>query len=236
MPASIEVDLLPPDEFIAQLEQIRVRNSAMNTEFLREFIAGNMPRPALKRWSVEWYHFTARSAPLTSRAPYLYRHASDWVLSTSIENGMGELGYRGDAPHPMLARALCYGLGITDDEIDAAELLPTTYWYTEFMLSQFNPGAGADLARAALCVATEGDAADTALAIAGALKDRYKVDDAAAIYWTTHAYADEEHRRENLDIAVNLCTSRNLQEYVKDRARIAIQTRNRTWAAWRSLW
>lgn len=232
---TLERDVIPRDEFITRLVDIRERHSVASTDFIQELVAGRAPRDAVARWAMEWHHLTLRTAPPWVQSPWGYRHESGHLLHSALENCMGEIGYLAGPPHPHLARDLCYFFGLSDDEIEAYLPLPTTVWYIEYVYAHTRAVTD-DHTRAAMNVAVEGDASKTAPMICDALRQHYGADDQALSYWIEHAYADAGHAAENANMVAELCRTRADQERVMERAERAIRTRRVVWGAWRGLW
>src|SRR5690349_11986323 len=109
-----ETELIPRAEFIAQLKAIRARHTVMGTKFMQEFVSGKVPIEGLKGFAVSHWHLCDRGAYGEIEEVWTFRDAPESLLRLTAENVVGEIGYLPDglAPHPSLAKALCYGLGM----------------------------------------------------------------------------------------------------------------------------
>lgn len=229
------LDLIPAEEFVARLEAARQRHSVTTTPFIQAIVDGSAPRSAIERWSLEWHHLTLRTAPPSVRTPYLYRTQSAEVLEHAVDNALGEVGYLADAPHPDLAREMCYGLGLTDADIERYVPTPLMLWYMSFAyLSSKGQALGVPDRRVntAVGMVIEGDASATAMLLVDGLREHYALDDRACSYWIVHGYADAGHAQEGAEMTVAMCDSRELQEMALGVAERAIRTRNLLWSSW----
>lgn len=233
-----EVPVMGAQDFVARLRAIRKTHSAVNTPFIRAVAAGTASRRGVRSWSLEWYHLTLRTAPPQVRVPYSYRGKSPQILSSAFENAMGEVGYLADAPHPDLARAMCYGFDLSDEEIDAYVPTPLMLGYMAFAYLK-TKGQAFDVTdprvKTASNVVTEGDASATAKILVDGLRTHYGLDDRACIYWLVHAYADAGHAEEGEDMTVEMCDTHELQTLALRIAEQSMRLRNQLWSSWSAL-
>jgi pyrroloquinoline quinone (PQQ) biosynthesis protein C len=233
-----ETELIPREEFIAQLKAIHARHTVMGTKFMQEFVSGKVPIEGLKGFAVSHWHLCDRGAYGEIEEVWTFRDAPESLLRLTAENVVGEIGYLPDglAPHPSLAKALCYGLGMTDEEIDNTEVVPE-------MLRSIEHGQrhrGADTysqnqMRGARGI-VEVDSAISCAAIGKALLEHYGMDEQTAGYFIAHGYRDIDHGDINLEITADTATSRAEQEYALKVAEGRMRMRNAIYRSYRSYY
>ncbi len=221
------------DEFAKEMEHIRATNSVVTTQFCQDLRDGKAPIAGVKGLAVQTYYMTIRTGAPCIGKPYGFRDAGPEILHTAIANAVGEIGYTGDAPHVFLARNMCYGLGMTDEEIEDTPITPEMYGYIEMM--SLNNRTNVPRLRGAIEI-TEADSAYSSQLVADACRKHYKLDDDGVRYWLVHGYADLEHGEENARIAHALCATREDQDEVLSNATRAIKTRRVVWESFRSLY
>lgn len=228
---------LTTDEFVAEMEAIRAKYTVMNTEFMQDMVAGRIPKDGLKRFAVQWYYFCVRTGYSMIEKPYAYRHDPEHVFRGLCQNAVGEIGYLDDglAPHPSLAKDLCYGLGMTDEEIDETPILPRMYFHIEHAMSDRHKSRANKVVKGAYGI-VEADGAHSGEAIGRALMEHYGVDEKAAGYFIAHGYRDAEHGRENAEIAATLSSTREEQEQALATAREAMKMKIELFKAYRTLY
>jgi pyrroloquinoline quinone (PQQ) biosynthesis protein C len=220
------------DDFVAAMESVREKDSVVNTDFAKRLARGELPGEGVKGLAVQTYYMTVRAGVPCIGKPYGFRDAGDENLRTAINNAVGEIGYCVDSPHAYLARDMCYALGMSDHEIEAAPITAERYWYCEPM--SLNNRTNVPRLRGAIEV-TEADSAYSSQLVADACRDHYGLDDHGVRYWLVHGYADLEHADENARIAHSICSSRADQDELLRNAERAIQVRRVVWESFSQL-
>jgi hypothetical protein len=225
-------DMRPEPEFIDAMEQLRAKHSVVTTDFAQRLSRGELPIEGVKVLAVQIWFMTMRTGTACIGKPYGFRDAGEENLRVAINNAVGEIGYCGDAPHSYLAQNMCYALGMTDEEIEAAPITPEMYWYCERI--SLNNRTNVPRLRGALEI-TEADSAFSSQLVADACRKHYGMDDEGVRYWLVHGYADLEHGEENARIAHRLCRSRDDQDEVLRNAERAIAMRRLVWESFGRL-
>jgi pyrroloquinoline quinone (PQQ) biosynthesis protein C len=235
---STERELIPRAEFIAQLKAIHAKYSVMSTKFMQEFVSGQVPIEGLKGFAVSHWHLCDRGAYAEIEEVWTFRNAPEEILRSTAENVVGEIGYLPDglAPHPSLAKALCYGLGMTDEEIERTEVVPEMLMFTEN--GQRHRGVdnySQETMRGAYGI-IEVDSALSCAAIGKALLEHYGMDERTAGYFIAHGFRDIDHGDTNLGVTADMATTREQQEFALRVAEEAMKTRNALYRAYRSYY
>jgi pyrroloquinoline quinone (PQQ) biosynthesis protein C len=230
---SAVVDKRDATEFAREMEQIRATHSVVTTRFAQDLRDGKAPLAAVKGLAVQTYYMTVRTGAPCIGKPYGFRGASSEILRTAIANAVGEIGYSGDPPHAFLARNMCYGLGMSDAEIEATPITPEMYGYIEMM--SLNNRTNVPRLRGAIEI-TEADSAYSSQLVADACRKHYGLDDDGVRYWLVHGYADLEHGEENARIAHALCATRDDEDRVLAAATRAIKTRRLVWESFATFY
>jgi pyrroloquinoline quinone (PQQ) biosynthesis protein C len=232
-----ETEMIPREEFIAQLKAIHAKYTVMGTKFMQEFVSGQVPLAGLKGFARSHFHLCDRAYAMMSEV-WTYRNAPEPRLHKTTENVVGELGYLPDSlpPHPAMAKALCYGLGMTDEEIEATEIVPEMLLFSEIR----KPHRGADThsqyqMRGAYGI-IEVDSARSCAAIGRALTEHYGMNEKAAGYFVAHGYRDIDHGDSNLEVTADTVRSRAEQEQALKIAEEAMRRRNALYRAYRSYY
>lgn len=220
-------------EFARDMEAIRAKYSVVTTRFAQDLKDGKAPLDAVKGFAVQTYYMTVRTGAPCIGKPYGFRDANDEILRTAIANAVGEIGYTGDPPHAYLARNMCYGLGMSDAEIEDTPITPEMYGYIEMM--SLNNRTSVPRLRGAIEI-TEADSAYSSQLVADACRKHYGLDDDGVRYWLVHGYADLEHGEENARIAHALCPTREDEDRVLAAATRAIRTRRLVWESFASFY
>lgn len=229
----LSTDLRSESEFVAEMERIRAEHSVVNTTFAKELARGEVPIEGVRAFSVQTYFMTVRTGIPCIGKPYGFRDAGTDALRTAVRNAVGEIGYCGDPPHAYLARAMCYGLGMTDADIEATPITPEMYWYCERM--SLNNRTNVPRLRGAIEI-TEADSAYSSQLVADACREHYGLNDDDVRYWLVHGYADLEHGDENARLAYQGCATRADQDELFRNAEKAIKIRQLVWNSFRSLY
>jgi pyrroloquinoline quinone (PQQ) biosynthesis protein C len=220
-------------EFADDMEAIRARYSVVTTRFAQDLREGKAPLAAVKGLAVQTYYMTVRTGAPCIGKPYGFRDAGSELLRTAIANAVGEIGYMGDPPHAFLARNMCYGLGMTDQEIEDTPITPEMYGYIEMM--SLNNRTSVPRLRGAIEI-TEADSAYSSQLVADAGRKHYGLNDDGVRYWLVHGYADLEHGEENARIAHALCATRQDEDQLLATATRAIKTRRLVWDSFTSFY
>jgi pyrroloquinoline quinone (PQQ) biosynthesis protein C len=233
-----QVPLIPRDEFVARMKAIHAKYSVMQTKFMKEFVSGKLPLEGLKGFAVSHWHLCDRGAYPEIEEVWTFRAEREELLLSTAENVVGEIGYLPDglAPHAALAKSLCYGLGMSDEEIDATEVVPEMHLYTENGqryrgADTYNQGA----MRGAYGI-IEIDSALSSAAIGKALIEHYGQDERTASYFIAHGYRDVDHGGTNLEVMADMAQTRDEQEYALRVAEDAMRTRHDLYRAYRSYY
>jgi pyrroloquinoline quinone (PQQ) biosynthesis protein C len=233
-----ETALIPREEFIERMKAIHKKYSVMSTKFMQEFVSGKVPIEGLKGFAVSHWHLCDRGAYPEIEEVWTFRKAPEAVLRSTAENVVGEIGYLPDglAPHASLAKSLCYGLGMTDDEIDATEVLPEMHLFCENGqryrgADNYNQGT----MRGAYGI-IEVDSALSCAAIGKALMEHYGQDEQTASYFIAHGFRDIDHGDTNLEVMTDYAKTRDEQEHALRVAEEAMKTRNLLYRSYRSYY
>jgi pyrroloquinoline quinone (PQQ) biosynthesis protein C len=231
-------EMIPRQEFIDRMKAIHAKYSVMQTKFMKEFVSGKVPPEGLKGFAVSHWHICDRGAYPEIEEVWTFRAADEAVLRSTAENVVGEIGYLPDglAPHAALAKALCYGLGMTDEEIEATEVVPEMHLFTENGqryrgADSYDQGA----MRGAYGI-IEIDSALSCAAIGKALMEHYGQDERNAGYFIAHGYRDIDHGDINLEVTVDMAKTREEQEYALRVAEDAMKSRHALYRAYRSYY
>jgi pyrroloquinoline quinone (PQQ) biosynthesis protein C len=229
---------LPREEFIKRMKDIHSRYSVMTTQFMQEFVDGKVPIEGLKGFAVSHWFLCDVGAYGEIEEVWTFRNTSEDLLHSTTENVVGEIGYLPDglAPHPQLAKNLCYGLGMTDEEIENTEIVPEMLAFIE----NGNRSRGVDqytqtTMRGAYGI-LEVDSAISCTAIGKALLEKYGVDEHTASYFIAHGYRDIDHGDTNLETSADLAQTREEQEEALKIAEGAMASRRRLYQSYRSYY
>lgn len=227
-----ELSMLSETEFVNEMERIRAEHSVVGTDFAQKLARGEVPVESVKGFAANTYFMTVRTGVPTIGKPYGFKDAGQENLRIAIDNVVGEIGYKGDPPHAYLARDMCYGLGMTDEEIEATPITAEMYWYCERM--SLNNRTNVPRLRGAIEI-TEADSAYSSQLVADACREHYGLTDDGVRYWLIHGYADVEHGDENARIAHRMTSSRADQEEIFANAEKAIKIRRIVWESFSTL-
>jgi pyrroloquinoline quinone (PQQ) biosynthesis protein C len=233
-----EREMIPREEFMARLKAIHAKYSVMGTKFMQEFVSGKVPTEGLKGFAVSHWHLCDPGAYGEIQEVWTFRNAPESLLRQTAENVVGEIGYLPDglAPHPSMAKALCYGLGMTDEEIDNTEVVPEMLLF----IANGRRYCGADTysqgtMRGAYGI-IEMDSARSCAAIGQALLAHYGMDEKTASYFIAHGYRDIDHGDTNLEVTADMAATREQQEFALKVAEEAMKTRNTLYRSYRSYY
>ena len=229
---------LSKGEFIERLKGIHAKYTVMNTKFMKEFVSGEMPIEGLKGFAVSHWYLCDRGAYGEIEEVWTFRNQPEELLHSTAENVVGEIGYLPDglAPHPALAKSLCYGLGMTDEEIEETEVVPEMLLFTENGqrnrgVDEYNQGT----MRGAYGI-IEVDSAISCTAIGKALQEHYGQDEKTAQYFIAHGFRDIDHGETNLETTANKAKTREQQDEALKIAEAAMKSRFRLYQAYRSYY
>lgn len=223
-------ELLPAEEFSRRVFELHDEESASRGPFMRAFAAGEMPREALRRWSMEWYHYNMWMCPPFVASAQTYQGSTPTALFTRIDNIMGEIGYKQWKAHPYLAADLALELGATWEEIENYIPLPTTIFYMRSLLGALPTISGAS------SNIVEVDNQRCSGMIHDALRTHYGVSDDGARYFEVHRESDMEHTEELLVVLNQTCDTRQKQEDALRLGRQALRKRCLCFNGWLKLW
>ena len=233
-----EKEMLTKGEFIKRMKAIHAKYSVMSTKFMKEFVAGEVPIEGLKGFAVSHWYLCDRGAYGEIEEVWTFRNQPEELLHSTAENVVGEIGYLPDglAPHPSLAKGLCYGLGMTDEEIEETEVVPEMLLFTENGqrhrgVDEYSQGT----MRGAYGI-IEMDSAVSCTAIGKALMEKYGLDETTAKYFIAHGYRDIDHSNTNLEITADKARTREEQDAALKIAEAAMKSRHRLYRAYRTYY
>ncbi|MBX3024136.1 iron-containing redox enzyme family protein [bacterium] len=195
------------------------REHAPRSRFLRALVTGDLDRPQLERWAMDFYWYVEPAIPTIaawlSSAPTLPDREAYKLIARNLA---GEMGYIREAEHHDLYLQFCAGLGIGRERLLAHTPLASTIGAASTMgyycRSSFAEGLGA------FGLAVEMDVPgrpNGAQVLCDGLSRHYGFDDQALEFWRIHVAAEEEHG-ENAERALLLCGQTREQQALIRRA------------------
>lgn len=193
------------------------------SEIIRAIAEGRAPREAIKRWAMEYHHY---STVATANAFVLLANAPDQqTYSAWGRNMAGELGYLDEPEHLALLAELPKQLGADDEEISALVPLPATlgaaFTVSYYFRRSFEEGIAAG-------VASENMAVDAMKVIYEGLKRHYGVE---SRFFKVHIAAEQEHAEMGLKLLVKHAGSQGLRERMGRAVLNTCLTKRNMWAA-----
>jgi pyrroloquinoline-quinone synthase len=180
-------------DFVQELQELIARSdkNILRHPFVQGVAAGTIPLHQLQGWVAQDYVYRKQVARL---AMVRYLRCSDPEIAAHLyevvdEEATGSV--TGTAGHVQLYVDFAAGLGVSQEQLDAAPTLPGAaahiYWAELIMYTQ--PWFVALAAQ----MAGEGVAPQLSRTLYGGLKTHYGLDDRALAWCRTHEVADAEH-------------------------------------------
>ena len=216
------MERLTPAELEERIFEIIGRNLPTEIDaFWMELFSGTLSREGLRHWAKQMYfmteHFGRYASAIHANCDvFAVRH----VLAETIWEEHGEGRERKD--HPELFRKFARAIGITDDELAAAEPLPETSALLDWLLDLCRHRHFVE-ALAGFGVAVEGQANKGIPIFVQVFRDKYGLDDDAIEFWTTHAHDDVVHGNRALEIVLKYADTPALQQGVLECVRKSME-------------
>ena len=200
-----------PEQLEEKIYEIIGRNLPTEIDpFWLELFSGTLSQDALRHWAKQMYFMTDLFARYTSAIHanckvFPVRH----MLAETIWEEHGEGREKKD--HPELFRKFARAIGVSDEELAAAQPLPETGalldWLMDLCLHRHFVEALAGFG-----VAVEGQANKGIPIFVQVFREKYGLDEDAIEFWTTHAHDDIVHGRRALEIVLEYATTPELQQ------------------------
>jgi len=178
--------------WLTEIRSIINENRWTTSEIIRAIAEGRAPREAIKRWSMEYHHY---STIATANAFLLLANAPDrqtyWAWG---RNMAGELGYLGEPEHLTLLAELPKQLGADDEQITSIVPLPATlgaaFTVSYYFRRSFEEGLAAG-------VASENMAVEAMEVLYTGLRRHYGIE---SRFFKAHIAAEQEHAEIGLQL------------------------------------
>ena len=209
--------MLERDEFRDKMERtLHAQLQRRHPLFAILMDAANPDRALLRKVSIEGYqitrHFLDYIEHLFFYCPkHLTKHKRRLVFNL-FEEETGRLSKT--ANHIELMENFLRALGVTDEERDSAQPLPSTRALIDYRLAAVRDPANYHIGAAAVMVASEGQnlestAIDARHTILGRV---YGLTEDDLLFFSVHAKEDVGHVQQGLDLVADLCTTAKMQE------------------------
>src|SRR5437867_13147663 len=202
-------------EFVNQLKKdiqafpkIRIKHP-----FLKAVCAGTATMDQIRAWAIQDYQFRA-AVPRIVMLRYLACTDPEiarklWGVVEEETRGLDT----GSAGHNELAIRFAESIGLTRQELENAELRPSTaahLYYVELIIHTL-PW----FVVMSIQIGAEGTFGPAAAALGNGLMQNYKMKPEAVRFFTVHVEADEDHGSLAEEIALRYITSPHLQEQTR---------------------
>jgi len=175
-----------------QLKAIVAQKHLLKHPFYQLWLQGKLPKQALQQYSQQYFQLVAHLPRFIST---LHTNCDDEITRKQLTLNLmeEELGYgNGNIPHTTLWLDFAQELGVENDQVKNASILPATQNAINTMQEacQSSPQEGA-----AALYAYESQAPEISEEKITALKEQYDMhSDKALRFFTVHAQADIKHR------------------------------------------
>ena len=196
-----------PEDFLRGLDKVIEHHAMLKHPFYQSWAEGKLSKETLTKYAKQYYAHV-RSFPMYVSG--VHSHCDD--ISTRqmlLENLIEE--ERGEDNHPELWLRFAEALGVTRDEVQSAELLPSTRQSVE----TFRKLTQSDnyLEGVAALYGYESQIPDVARTKREGLKKFYGLEDARAVsFFTAHEEADLVHRQAEREILARNCQAETDRE------------------------
>ncbi|HXG52516.1 MAG TPA: iron-containing redox enzyme family protein [candidate division Zixibacteria bacterium] len=203
-------------EFVEQLKRDvqKFHKLRINHPFVKAVCSGKATLDEIRRWAVQDYQFR-RAVPRIAMLRYLA--CSDPEIARKLW-GVVEEETRGldtgSAGHNELFVRFARSIGLTDEQIEHAELRPATaahLYYVELIIHTL-PW----FVVMAIQIGAEGTFSPAAAALGRGFIEQYNMKPEDVRFFTVHAEADEEHGNLAEEIALRYITSPHLQALTRE--------------------
>lgn len=204
---------LPAEEFLRLVAGVRNQHLVKDTPFIKALVKGEVSREGLKVYVKEYYQGIQPMIPNIASVIAMAPDNPDsqrGAFRLMARNFVGEAGYLGFREHYELWKDLGRGLGMTVEEMEGHQPLPTTVafmgivgYYCRRTFEEAMGGLG---------LAAEGQGDHYyGYAVHDALKEHYGLDDDAVAFFKAHMGEEEEHGENALAIVSDLLVTRGQQ-------------------------
>lgn len=198
--------------FIEDLSEEIYRRRISTHPFMRALYAGKLSRDALKGYAIQHYHqvemFPCQLSAIHSNTPY--PEVRGILLKNILEEDLGD---ENTPRHPVLWLRFCKALGINEQQVLKAELLPET---TSIMNQLMHIATRRSFVEgvAGLCFALESTLPEHFRRASNALNKHYGVSGEGLRFFNLHIASDEEHGDVGRQIVEKYGSSLEMQEKV----------------------
>ena len=211
------------DAWIGELRDLIAEHQWTRCEIIRAIAEGRASREAIKRWAMEYYHYSSIATPnafvMLANAPDRQTYAA-WG-----HNMAGELGYLEEPEHLVLLCELPSELGADNEQIASYVPLPATlgaaFTVSYYFRRSFEEGIAAG-------VASENMAVEAMEVIYEGLKRHYAID---SRFFKVHIVAEQEHAQMGLALLKKHAGTPALRQRMKHAILNTCLTKRQMWIA-----
>lgn len=214
--------LLTPAELEEKIYEIIGRNLPTSIDpFWLSLFDGSLSQGGLRHWAKQMYFLTENFGRYTSAIHancdvFAVRH----MLAATIYEEHGSMREQKD--HPELFRKFARAIGVSDEEIRTVQPLPETGAFIDWLMDLCRHRHYVE-ALAGFGVAVEGQASKGIPIFIEVFRNKYRIDEDALEFWTTHAEDDIVHGRRALEIVLEHADSIALQQGVLECVRKSME-------------